>query len=76
MKTPQQNDITPVEQQKKLTDLMQQVYEIGIAVGYEAGYADGRKDEKENMKAAISDGTRNKSSECGKKLNEYKQKKK
>ena len=34
------------------------------------------KDEKENMKAAISDGTRNKSSECGKKLNEYKQKKK
>ena len=72
MGTPEQTDFTPVEYQDKLANLVQQVFEIGVAIGYEAGYEDGRNDEKERVKPAISDGTRHGSPECARELNNYK----
>ncbi len=72
MGTNQPIDITPVEYQEKLANLMQQVFEAGIEIGYDAGYEDGHNDAKESVKSAISDGTRHGSPECARELNGYK----
>ncbi len=44
----------------------------GFDRGYDAGFADGQKSEIENHNAAVSDGLRAGSSECGKQMNRRK----
>lgn len=53
-----------------LSLLLDKVYEKGLVEGYDSGYDDGYEDgyivRKNEDKAAISDGLRKGSSECGK----------
>lgn len=66
--------------QDELDLYVKKIYEIGIKQGYRAGYEDGfvdgentgRQKERASSTQAVSDGLRAGSSECGKKMNDYK----
>lgn len=61
-----------------LNDVFNALYERGYIDGYDRGYdegyEDGRRKEIENHNAAVSDGMRSGSSECGKQMNRRKNK--